>query len=112
MTDQKDDLLPKPAPAKVKLWPFSAFDRPDGERAWAGGHWGNVSATMPHATEYTRSDLAETNLSKVTRVEVIDNKGRAYTKYNVESVYYQLQDDGKTLKLFVQYNQEEDIQND
>lgn len=53
-----------------------------------------------------------TDLTKVTRVEVIDNKGRAYTKYNVESVYYQLQDDGKTLKMFVQYKQEEDIQND
>ena len=52
------------------------------------------------------------NYSKVNRVEVIDNKGRAYTKYNVESVYCQLQDDGKTLKMFVQYKQEEDIQND
>lgn len=52
------------------------------------------------------------NYSKVNRVEVIDNKGRAYTKYNVESVYCQLQDDGKTLKVFIQYNQEEDIQND
>ena len=51
-------------------------------------------------------------MGKVNRVEVIDNKGRAYTKYNVEGVYCQLQDDGKTLKVFVQYKQEEDIQND
>lgn len=53
-----------------------------------------------------------TDLSKVTRVEVIDNKGRAYTKHNVVSVYCQLQDDGKTLKMFVQFNQEEEICND
>ena len=37
---------------------------------------------------------------KVTRVEVIDENGRVYTKWNcyVELSY---QDDGKTLKLFV-----------
>ena len=52
------------------------------------------------------------NYSKVNRVEVIDNKGRAYTKYNVEGVYCQLQDDGKTLKMFVSYAEEEEICND
>jgi len=40
---------------------------------------------------------------KVNRVEVIDNRGRIYTKYNVTDVSYQLQDDGQTLKLFVGY---------
>ena len=59
----------------------------------------------------TIQDLVMFN-SKVNRVEVIDNKGRAYTKYKVKSVYCQLQDDGKTLKMFVQFDQEEDIQND
>lgn len=42
---------------------------------------------------------------KVNRVEVIDNRGRIYTKYNVTDVSYQLQDDGQTLKLFVGYEQ-------
>lgn len=49
---------------------------------------------------------------QVNRVEVVDNTGRAYTKYNVESVYCQLQDDGKTLKMFVSYVDEEEISND
>ena len=49
---------------------------------------------------------------QVDRVEVVDNTGRAYTKYNVENVYCQLQDDGKTLKMFVSYAEEEEICND
>jgi len=47
------------------------------------------------------------DFSKVTRVEVIDNKGRAYTKWDVNNVELQLQDDERTLKLFVQYEEEE-----
>lgn len=43
---------------------------------------------------------------KVNRVEVIDNDGRSYTRYNVKSVSYQLQDDQQTLKLFVEYENE------
>ena len=46
---------------------------------------------------------------QVDRVEVVDNTGRAYTKYFVENVYCQLQDDGKTLKMFVQYGEDEEI---
>jgi len=46
------------------------------------------------------------NFSCVKRVEVIDNDGRIYTKYDVKSVRYQLQDDGRTLKLFVEYENE------
>lgn len=52
------------------------------------------------------------NYPNVTRVEVIDNDGRAYTKYDVTSVVSQLQDDGKTLKIFVSYEKEEEISND
>lgn len=38
--------------------------------------------------------------SKVTRFEVIDETGRAMVRYNVEVVVH-LQDDGRTLKVFV-----------
>jgi hypothetical protein len=42
---------------------------------------------------------------KVTRVEVIQHSppfnGRAYTNYNAKDVEIQLQDDGKTLKIFL-----------
>jgi hypothetical protein len=48
------------------------------------------------------------NLDNVTRVEVIDNHGRSYTHYNAESVQYSLQDDGKTLKIFIQDKKSED----
>lgn len=49
------------------------------------------------------------NFPEVTRVEVIDNDGRRYVKYNVKSVNLSLQDDEGTLKLFVEYKPEEDI---
>lgn len=38
--------------------------------------------------------------SKVTRVELIDDKGRAYVKYGV-LVQLMLDDDDRTLKIFV-----------
>lgn len=37
----------------------------------------------------------------VTRVEVIDSTGRAYTNYAAENVMTSLQDDGMTLKVFI-----------
>ncbi len=37
----------------------------------------------------------------VDRVEVIDNRGRAYTNYWVKDVSTSLQDNGRTLKIFV-----------
>lgn len=49
----------------------------------------------------------------VTRVEVIDNvSGRKYTQWDVEQLEASFQDDGRTLKLFVQYTPEEEISND
>jgi len=39
-------------------------------------------------------------LDKVTRVEVINEHGRAYGAWNIE-LTPSLQDDGRTLKLFV-----------
>jgi hypothetical protein len=38
---------------------------------------------------------------RVNRVELIDNSGRAYVKYGVGDVITHLQDDGRTLKLFL-----------
>ena len=49
------------------------------------------------------------NLDDVTRVEVIDNKGRSYTKNNVERVWLSLQDDNRTLKVMVTFEDEEEI---
>ncbi len=47
-------------------------------------------------------DMIENNKTKrVTRVEVIDETGRAYTMWDVTNVELSLQDDERTLKLFV-----------
>lgn len=44
----------------------------------------------------------------VNRVELIDNQGRVYVQYNVEEVQLHLQDDGRTLKIFLEYDETPD----
>ena len=39
--------------------------------------------------------------NKITRLEVIDAKGRSYTNWLVKDLVFSVQDDGKTLKIFV-----------
>lgn len=46
-------------------------------------------------------DVMET-LEDVTRVEVIDEHGRSYVHYNAGVVKYSLQDEGTTLKIFIE----------
>jgi hypothetical protein len=41
-------------------------------------------------------------LEKVTRFEVIDDNGRVYSKWDLKDVVLQLQDNGRTLKAFLQ----------
>jgi hypothetical protein len=41
------------------------------------------------------------NLSKVNRVEVIDEDGRSYTNYDAYDVQISVQDVGRTLKIFI-----------
>lgn len=41
------------------------------------------------------------NLSKITRVELIDETGRVYTNYDVKKVKLDLQDNERTLKVFI-----------
>ena len=46
--------------------------------------------------------MTDLNTQKVTRVEVIDSTGRVYVNWNPDNVVeVQLQDDGKTLKVFI-----------
>lgn len=71
--------------------------------------------TLPPGRKPITNDwLAEQiqDFSNVDRVEVIDNDGRRYVKYNVTDVQLSLQDTGRTLKLFVQYEPEEEISDD
>lgn len=54
--------------------------------------------------EYGEGDLVETVewiFDKVTRVEVIDSTGRAFVQYyEPGGAFFDLQDAGRTLKLF------------
>lgn len=45
------------------------------------------------------------NLDKVTRLEVIDDLGRTYVNWDKRNkIELSLQDDGKTLKIFITKN--------
>lgn len=50
-----------------------------------------LSTDMPDAIKYFLAD----------RVEVIDSRGRAFTAHDVKDVMTVLQDNGKTLKIFL-----------
>lgn len=50
-----------------------------------------------------------TNTSKVTRFEVITEEGRVYVRYGV-NVDLSLQDDGRTLKVFLNERLDGDTQ--
>ena len=55
----------------------------------------------------TERDTLEA-MNNITRLEVIDHTGRAYVHYlanNNESVQYSLQDDNRTLKIFIRSNE-------
>lgn len=51
--------------------------------------------------------MRQLNVPKVTRVEVIDETGRAYVRYNVIAEVH-LQDDDRTLKVFIYPKKKDD----
>lgn len=52
--------------------------------------------------EFEKKTSVELNLKEVTRVEIIDDTGRAYYNWNkANKVEMSLQDNGRTLKIFV-----------
>ena len=44
----------------------------------------------------------------VTRIEVIDAKGRSYSNWRVRDMEFSLQDDNKTLKIFLRERPSDD----
>jgi len=48
----------------------------------------------------------------INRVELIDDTGRVYVKYGVTKVFYELQDDEQTLKLFVNWGDDVEVEPD
>ena len=49
-------------------------------------------------------DLLRDITKGITRVEVIDDKGRVYSTWNAKNVELHLQDDERTLKVFIDCN--------
>lgn len=45
--------------------------------------------------------VTQMDLKKVSRVEVIDAKGRSYTNWDCSKVLLSLQDGKRTLKIFI-----------
>lgn len=43
-------------------------------------------------------------VTDVTRLEVIDSKGRSYFNWKIKDIEFSLQDDDKTLKIFLRDN--------
>jgi hypothetical protein len=62
----------------------------------------NVSSSerLAYIDGYTQCQQDMADISKVTRFEVIDEHGRAYT-YPYCKVELSYQDDGRTLKVFI-----------
>lgn len=58
-----------------------------------------VEAVLMSGAVETMDDLF--GRPQVDRVEVIDDRGRAYTNYSARDVVTSLQDGGKTLKVFL-----------
>jgi hypothetical protein len=47
--------------------------------------------------------------ANVNRVEIIDENWRAYTNYGCEDVWLSFQDEGRTLKIFLKKEVEEEV---
>ncbi len=56
----------------------------------------------------TSTQHSEHKVVGPTRLEVIDESGRSYVCLNVESIVLSMQDNGKTLKMFVDEIQKPD----
>lgn len=67
----------------------------------SGLKWGDLDPVEAHDRVLALFSVSGSYLPKCTRVEVIDKSGRAYTNYNCKSVETQMQDEERTLKVFI-----------
>jgi hypothetical protein len=54
--------------------------------------------------------MSELDVSQVTRLEVIDENGRSYTKYRISDIKFSLQDDDRTLKIFLEVKKNNSVE--
>ena len=61
----------------------------------------NVIDALNKSIETMTMHLELGTKPEINRLEVIDENGRSYTNMNVKSVKFSLQDDNRTLKIFL-----------
>ena len=71
------------------------------EARWADSNYAYIDYLEAKFKNLTIPDVSDSYYPKCTRVEVIDNTGRAYTKYGCKDVQVQMQDQDRTLKVFI-----------
>ena len=68
---------------------------------------GGINMALPAGRKPLSNDwFLQQTFPNVTRVEVIDSSGRSYVKYNTSDVSISLQDDERTLKVFLKNGRE------
>lgn len=56
--------------------------------------------------------MKKEEIEKITRLEVIDKSGIRYVNWHIDDLDLSVQDDGKTLKIFVNCDFQEVTKND
>lgn len=54
-----------------------------------------------------QNKINKDDLKKITRLEVIDENGRSYVNLGVKKLEFNVQDEGRTLKIFINSKFEE-----
>lgn len=70
------------------------------DASWEERYWG-LKQNAEQKIKELEEEVKKYHCGKVTRLEVIDNSGRSYSNHNVTGINFHLQDDDRTLKLFV-----------
>ena len=89
---------------------------PEALKAWDEAET-NIEASMQRIKKLTE-DIQQPNgdflknYPEVTRVEVITNNGHEFVRYDCDNVQVSLQDDGRTIKVFLKQEQISEEENE
>lgn len=83
-----------------KKWVIQAMEEYAEQQVKATVKYYNGEPVEEYAKEKSEKPIIPKLLDNVTRLEVIDKQGRVYSQWNC-TIELSYQDDGKTLKIFV-----------
>lgn len=63
--------------------------------------WSTFEQLIRNDADRMRGSINKHQLVPITRLEVIDENGRSYSKWNIVNKSFSFQDEGKTLKIFL-----------